>query len=42
MNFTLNKLSSGVDLITSNLNNTRTATVMLLFGTGSRYENKKL
>ena len=42
MNFTLNKLSSGVDLITSNLNNTRTATVMLLFGTGSRYENEKL
>ena len=42
MNFTLNKLSSGVDLITSNLNNTRTATVMLLFKTNSKYKNKKL
>jgi predicted Zn-dependent peptidase len=41
-NFYSNKLSSGVDLITLNLRNTRTASVMLFFGTGSRYENKKL
>ena len=41
-NFYSNKLSSGVDLITLNLKNTRTASVMLFFGTGSRYENKKL
>ena len=41
-NFYSNKLSSGVDLITLRLKNTRTASVMLFIGTGSRYENKKL
>ena len=41
-NFYSNKLSSGVDLITLSLKNTRTASVMLFIGTGSRYEDKKL
>ena len=41
-NYNLSKLSSGVKLITSRQKNTRTASVMLFFGTGSRYEEEKL
>ena len=41
-NYNISEISSGVKLITSSLKNTRTASVMLFFGTGSRYERKKL
>ncbi|MFH1232301.1 MAG: pitrilysin family protein [Patescibacteria group bacterium] len=39
--YKINKLSNDLDLITAPMSGTKTVTVFVLFGTGSRYETKK-